>query len=598
VVRDANAVLGFRRLSIIDLASGHQPMATEEGHHIVFNGEIYNYRQIRRELESRGRRFRTASDTEVLLNVLALDGVQGLSKLYGMWGFGFLDVPRRRLWLGRDRLGIKQLYYTITDEALFFASEPKALIALPWVHAEFDEERLTDYLTFRSVPSPHTLFRGIKKLAPGTALEFDFSAWTSRIHQYWTPGAISAADPLPVDEAVDRVESALLESIRRRLVADVPVGALLSGGLDSSLVVAGMRRLGHRDIRTYSAVFPGYRADESSFSQRVAAAFGTVHHQRATRHDDFLNALPTWVGLNDDLVADASTLPLLLVSQLARESGCKVLLSGEGADELFAGYGSYHKFVLLRRGSRLVPSLVARRALVRRLARAGLVPGQDLPRVEEYFVRGGDYMGTAAVWGAPEIRQLLGDAAMHPPRASGSSLRDLGAFDFVRRIPDDLLVRTDRATMGASIEARVPFLDHELVELVQRVPNGLRAIAGLSKIALRIVAARWGVPRQTILHRKIGFQLPLGQWFREDLRPLSERVMRERLVPGLNYDYVAVLFERHWRGEGEFEEMLWRITALELWYRRWIANHAVKELDSTLDQRSNRRNIWSVLPAY
>jgi len=304
------------------------------------------------------------------------------------------------------------------------------------------------------------------------------------------------------------------------------------------------------------------------------------------------------VELNDDLVADASSLPLLLVSRLAREHGCKVLLSGEGADELFAGYGSYHKYVFLRRGARLLPSRGIREALVRKLAARGIVKPQDLPRVEEYFVREGDYMGTAAIWGAPEIERLVGAGDGRPPRASGTALRALGAFDFERRIPDDLLVRTDRATMGSSIEARVPFLDHELVELVQHVPNELRAIAGLSKIALRIVALRWGVPRQTVLHRKIGFQLPLAQWFRADLRPAVERALRERLVPRLNYDYVSAIFDRHTRGDGDYEEMLWRVTALELWYRRWIAGVAVKNLDPPMRHRSDRRNVGGMLPAY
>ena len=598
VIPECNAILGFRRLSIIDLASGHQPMSTDEGQHIIFNGEIYNYRDVRRGLEARGRRFRTASDTEVLLNSFAVDGVRGLAQLFGMWGFAFLDAPARRLWLARDRLGIKQLYYYQSDDAFFFASEPKALIALPWVRAEFDEEQLTDYLTFRCVPSPNTLFRGIKKLAPGTALEFDLRSWTARIDRYWTIPEATPSETLPVEEAVSKVEEGLLRSIDRRLVADVPVGALLSGGLDSSLVVAGMRRLGHREIRTFSAVFPGYRHDESGFSRRVAAAFGTAHHERPTRNEDFLDALPRWVELNDDLVADASSLPLLLVSQLARDSGCKVLLSGEGADELFAGYGSYHKYVFLRRGARLVPSRALRRRLVDLLVNRGVVRQQDLPRVAEYFVDAGEYMGTAAIWGARDIARLVGSSGGHPPRARGTALRALGAFDFVRRIPDDLLVRTDRATMGSSIEARVPFLDHELVELVQRVPNALRAIAGFSKIALRIVALRWGVPRQTVVHRKIGFQLPLAQWFRAELHSFSERMVRERLVPGLNYEMVSSLVTAHARGAGDFEEMLWRLTALELWYRRWIADATVNNLTCETAHRSDRRNISVMLPAY
>ena len=571
VIREANAIFGFRRLSIIDLAAGHQPMSTGSGHHIVFNGEVYNYREVRRQLEARGECFRTASDTEVLLRSLARDGIASLAKMYGMWGFAFLDVPGRRLWLVRDRLGIKQLYYAWSDRSILFASEPKALLALPGVRRELDTDQLTDYLTFRCVPSPDTLFRGVNKLGPGTAMEVDLDTWSFKIHRYWAPPTGQPEETIPLDRAVSAVEGALLESVRRRLVADVPVGALLSGGLDSSLVVAAMRRLGHPNILTFSAVFPGSRDDEAPFSRRVAERFGTVHNERPTAADDFLDVLPTWVELNDDLVADASSLPLLLVSRLARDRGCKVLLSGEGADELFSGYGSYHKYVFLRRGARLIPSRRLRARLLAGLAASGVVKPQDLPRVDEYFVHARDYMGTAAIWGPSAIEQLLTSGPQRvPARATGGRLTELGAFDFARRIPDDLLVRTDRATMGSSIEARVPFLDHELVELVHRVPSPLRAVAGFSKVALRLVALRWGVPMQTVAHRKIGFQLPLAQWFRGELRTLWEQILRERLIPRLNYDYVSTIFDAHLRNKGDFEEMLWRIGALELWYRRWI----------------------------
>ncbi|HTP29210.1 MAG TPA: asparagine synthase (glutamine-hydrolyzing) [Anaeromyxobacteraceae bacterium] len=582
VIPEANAILAFRRLSIIDLATGAQPMSTDTGQHIVFNGEIYNYREVRRELEARGQRFHTTSDTEVLLKGLALDGINSLTRLCGMWGLGFLDVPGRRLWLARDRLGVKQLYYSCTDQGIFFASEPKALLGLPWVRGEFNRDELANYLTFRCVPSPNTLFLGINKLAPGTVLEHDLEAWKSRVHRYWTAPEGGLEASVRFKDAVPLVEQALLEAVRRRLVSDVPVGALLSGGLDSSLVVAAMRRLGHPEIRTFAAVFPGSRDNEEPFSRRVAARFHTAHHEQPTRAGDFLESLPDWIELNDDLVADASSLPLLLVSRLARANGCKVLLSGEGADELFSGYGSYHKYLLLRQGAGLVPSPGLRRQIVTVLTALRLLKPQDLSRVREYFVRERGYLGTAALWGAEEIEELApAHDRYEPPRAAGRRLDDLGAFDFARRIPDDLLVRTDRATMGSSVEARVPFLDHELVELVHRIPRITRALPGLSKVALRIVAMRWGVPLQTVAHRKIGFQIPLARWFRTDLRAVLDRVLEERVVPGLNYEAASRIVGAHLRGGGEFEEMLWRVTALELWYRRWILGVPAGELLQT-----------------
>ncbi|HET8771531.1 MAG TPA: asparagine synthase (glutamine-hydrolyzing) [Gemmatimonadaceae bacterium] len=574
VVPDSRAVLAFRRLSIIDIAHGAQPMTNGRGQHLVFNGEIYNHRELRPALASRGTTFHSSSDTEVLLATLATDGVAGLAGVKGMFGFGLLDSLRGELLLARDRLGIKQLYYTETPAGFFFASEPKALLSLPGVRATFDKSQLPRYFAFRCVPSPATLFTGISRLEAGTVLRFDLATRRRTVQRYWS--LPTAADPVPLREAVDRFEEALLESVRRRLVADVPVGAFLSGGLDSSLVVAAMHRLGHKDIQTFTATFPGSRDDEAQFARRVSERFGTRHHERPVTADDCLAALPRWTTLNDDLVADASSVPLLLTSDVARAAGCIVLLSGEGSDELFGGYGAHHKFVLLNRLARLMPARAARERLAAAAASMGLVRAQDVPRVREYFERRAPYMGAAALAGEDDLTALLG--ALTPPRASraaGASLDDLCRFDFGTRIPDDLLVRTDRATMGASIEARVPFLDHDLVELVQRLPAAARMLPGISKTTPRALARRWEVPTQTILHRKIGFQLPIGAWFRGPMRDFWARVLRERAVPGVQYDEVARLYDRHLAGRGSFEEMLWRIAALESWHRRWVRDEPV-----------------------
>jgi asparagine synthase (glutamine-hydrolysing) len=575
VVPAANAVLAFRRLAIIDLATGDQPMSLAGTHYIVYNGEIYNYREIRGALEADGVRFRTASDTEVLLRTLARSGALGLHALRGMFAFAFLDLRRRMLLLARDRLGVKQLYFTSTPAGFFFASEPKALLALPWIRAEFAEEQLAAYFAFRCVPAPHTLFRGIQKLPAGCQLAYDLDTERPQPERYWTlpseredPGV-----PIPPGEALDALEATFLQAVRRRLIADVPVGAFLSGGLDSSTVVAAMQRLGHPEIRTFTAAFPGSSDDESAFARRVARRFRTGHHEHAASDEEFIAALPRWVELNDDLVADASSLPLYSVSRLAREHGCIVLLSGEGSDELFGGYGSYHKFALLRTLASVVPGERVRRALAAAFEGVGVFAPNDRPRVEEYFVGRRAYMGTAAVFGSRELSQLLNSTArvVSLPRATGTALAQLGAFDFERRIPDDLLVRTDRASMGASVEVRVPFLDHDLVDLCFRLAPGTRSLPGISKVVLRRLARRWHVPYQTIVHRKIGFQLPIGAWFRGPLRSLWTAVLRERMVPGLDYRVVVQLWRAHDSGKGQFEEALWRIAALELWYRRWVA---------------------------
>jgi asparagine synthase (glutamine-hydrolysing) len=575
IVSEANAVLGFRRLAIIDLDGGEQPMATRSDQYLVFNGEIYNYKDLRSWLTARGVRFEGASDTEVLLRTLVLDGESGLESLKGMFAFGFLDLARRQLLLARDRLGVKQLYYAQSSDGIFFASEPKALLALPWIKAALDTEVLAPYFTFRCVPSPRTLFRGISRLGAGCTLTYDIDTGKATSGRYWQlPEELP--DPAAEGSAVDRFEEALLEAVRRRLVADVPVGAFLSGGLDSALVVAAMQRLGHPDIQTFTATFPGFPDDESSLAQRVSRRFGTKHNEYPMAPDDFLAALPRWIDLNDDLVADASSLPLLRVSDMARNAGCLVMLSGEGADELFSGYGAYHKFVALRRLAALVPRRSRREWMLQRAESWGLVRAQDMPRVREYFLRQSAFMGTAALFGADHLRDLLSPEAFRHssslPSASATGLSALCRFDLGLRIPDDLLVRTDRATMGASIEARVPFLDHDLVAEVLSFRSTTRAIPGIGKIVPRLLARRWGVPGRTIVHRKIGFHIPLGDWFRGPLQGMWTTILRDRAVPGLQYDEVERLHRAHMNGNGHFEESLWRIAALESWYRRWICS--------------------------
>ncbi len=571
-IDDANAVFAFRRLAIIDLAAGDQPMSLPSGHHIIFNGEIYNYQSVRPALERESGPFRTSSDTEVLLRSVAARGVDGIAPLRGMFGFGFLDVPRRRLILARDRLGVKQLYYAETADGVFFASEPKALIALPWVKRELNASALPLFFNFRSVPAPETLFRGIAKLPPGFAREYSLDDLGTAVERaYWTYPEAKADDAMSAGEALDRFETAFVTAIERRLVSDVPVGAFLSGGLDSSLVVAGIHRLGRSDVQTITATFPESPDDERSFASAVASKFGLANHAVALRAAQFLEMVPRWFDLNDDLVADASSLPLISVSDRARAEGCIVMLAGEGADELFGGYGVYHKFGLLHRASRVIPGRGNRERVVSIARRLGVLRTEDEPRVREYLIEGRGFLGTAALLDSDALAVLVPSASgVAMPRARSAGFADLGAFDFARRIPDDLLVRTDRATMGASIEARVPFLDHDLVELVATLPASARTVPGISKVLLRRLALRWEVPWSTIAHRKIGFNVPIGTWFRGPLRGIWDDVLRRRAVPGLDYGIVADRVGAHLEGRASYDELLWRILSLEAWHARWI----------------------------
>ena len=576
VLGSTRAVLAFRRLAIIDRAGGDQPMTTGRGQHLLFNGEIYNFTDLRENLVRTGVPLRTRSDTEVLLWSLATRGTACLPDLLGMFAFAFLDETDRSLTLVRDRLGIKQVYYAHGPNGFFFASEPKALLDLTGTRPELNADRVPDYFVFRAVPAPDTLYRNVRKLPAGSTLRFCLDTGAIQTTSYWSV----PEDGAPVDQraGLDEFESVFLDAVRSRLVSDVPVGAFLSGGLDSSLVVAAMRKLGHHDLSTFTATFPNDRDDEGSFARRVARRFGTKHYELPIDPDSFLGRLPQWIDLNDDLVADASCLPLLGVSQLAREHGCIVLLSGEGSDELFAGYGSYHKFVGLNALHRVLPAAWLRRTAHAALERTHMVSRQDRPRVREYLLNGGGFMGTTALLDPAGLSELLHPMSLHNiaiARSRGRSLADLCAFDFSTRIPDDLMVRTDRATMGASIEARVPFLDHRVVEFAFRAPPALRALPGFSKILPRLLARRWNVPMHTILHRKIGFQLPIARWFRNELTAMWDMILAERLIDVMNYEHLSRLVELHRRRDADFGELLWRVAALELWYRRWIENRTM-----------------------
>ena len=522
---DAGAALGHRRLSIIDLAGGHQPIANEDHtRFIVFNGEIYNHREIRAYLEKKGHRYRTASDTETILHLVEEEGIEGLNRMNGMWGFAVWDALRRRLLLARDRLGIKPLYYAQIGHLLLFASEIKSLVASGLLPTDLDPAALASYLDLLYVPSPRTIFSGIRKLPPGHALVAD--AGGVRVERYWRP--TFTLDRVPVfEEAAERVKDLLTDAVKVRLLSEVPLGAFLSGGIDSSLVVGLMSRVMDRPVQTFTVGFQGEGwYDESGEAEAVARHFGTDHHALQVTSLDLPATLEETVPALDEPMCDPASIPTYLLSRYARR-WVTVALTGEGADELFGGYDKY-------RFEQLLAALGSWGLLA---GKAGCVlPLSRLPERARRAVEAAALTGPA--------RQLrlrstfAGDEASRLLRASRAGLHDAGrealeeaarsypSADPLNRIffqdlrtymQDDLLMKIDKMSMLASLEARVPFLDYRLVEFVFSLPSSYKLRAGKGKLLLKSAFPDF-LPPRTVRRRKHGFVLPIARWLRQDLK--------------------------------------------------------------------------------
>jgi asparagine synthase (glutamine-hydrolysing) len=597
--------LGHRRLSIIDLSQeGHQPMLSADGRFaITYNGEIYNFKELRERLADAGVRFRGASDTEVLVEAMAAWGVaETMSRLNGMFAFAVWDRHQRRLTLARDRMGEKPLYYGRIGQGFAFASELKALCRHPAFSGTIDRGALAAYLRHDCVPAPLSIYEGIRKLQPGHLLhveagETDVGESTA----YWSLSDVAAAglaDPLDgsPSEIVDHVESAVASAVGLRMVADVPVGAFLSGGVDSSLVVALMGVHGASPPRTFTIGFDDPTYDESVHAERVARHLGTDHTELRVTVDDIARAVSRMPAVYDEPFADSSQVPSFLVAEMTRRH-VTVSLSGDGGDELFAGYTRYQLF-----DRRLWH---ARRHLPRRVragvgAALGAVPPeawdraigwaapvlpssvrqsragdkvQKMARILEHDSARSAYTALMSRWKDPaEVLRddgPLGASTGLPWRESASVVDQLMYCDQAGYLPDDILAKVDRATMAVSLEARVPLLDHHLVELAWRVPLGLKLRGGTGKWLLRQALARH-VPLELFDRPKMGFGVPMGSWLRGPLRDWAEGLLdRRRLADGGLFDPAVVrdLWTRHLDRNDEWDgaTKLWNVLMFEAW---------------------------------
>lgn len=607
---DGHVALAHRRLAIVDLSEhGHQPMVSADARWtLVYNGEVYNHEELRRRLAAEGTRFGGTSDTEVLLAAVQSWGVvRALEAAEGMFALALWDRRDRALHLVRDRFGEKPLYYGWVGQTLAFGSELKALRALPDFAPELDRQAVALYLRHNCIPGTHSAYRGIAKLAPGTMVTIGLDDRPGTLPApvpYWSArDAVLAALDDPVtgtpEELTDRLEEVLVRSVGARMVADVPVGAFLSGGIDSSVVVALMQQVSARPVRTFTIGFDDKAFDESSDARAVAAHLGTDHTELVVGDTDAADVIPELPGIFDEPFADTSQIPVLLVSRLAR-SQVTVSLSGDGGDELFAGYNRHAYLERLwsqaarlpdgmRRALgaglvRLPPAAVDGAARVTELLPAAYrvrTPSTKVAKLGKVLASSGPedaYLGLVSHWADPDSMVLgAGTGASLAARPADwpqlpTVTEQMLWLDLVGYLPDDILTKVDRAAMAASLETRVPFLDRSVFDLAWRLPMDLKLRDGVTKWILRQVLYRH-VPRALVDRPKMGFGLPIGPWLRGPLRPWAEELLSERRLAAQGLlDPVPIrrAWDLHQSGRRDLAHELWDVIALQAWIDRWM----------------------------
>jgi asparagine synthase (glutamine-hydrolysing) len=597
----AGVGLGHRRLSIIDLSPlGHQPMTSADSRYVItYNGEVYNFVELRAELESRGHRFRGGSDTEVMLAAFVAWGVEkAVTRFVGMFAIGLWDRLTRTLYLIRDRIGVKPLYWCQHRGVVLFGSELKALMAHPAWQGEIDLEAAAAFVRYSYVPTPATIFRNVHKLPPASILVVK-AGETPRIAPYWRLRDVVAAGagrpPESEEEATDTLEAILRDSVRGRMIADVPLGAFLSGGIDSSTVVALMQAQSNRKVRTFSIGFrePGY--DEAQHAKAVAAHLGTDHTELYVTPREAIDVVPHLPEWFDEPFADSSQIPTYLVSAMTRKH-VTVALSGDGGDELFAGYPRYHIIEKMWRTLAVAPrplrgavgsalgkvpeplldklfALAPARlrplnggSKVRRLAALLSEPSVDGLAIELAAIWAHERRLVPAAKGAYRLRTESDLAALVPDPVSRMQY-----YDTLTYLPDDILTKVDRCSMAVALEAREPMLDHRLVEFTWTLPPRFKFDGKQSKRLLRKVLHRY-VPRELVERPKMGFSIPLAAWLRGDLKGWADDLLSPaRLSADGIFDAgeVRQLWDQHQSGAANRENVLWNVLMFQAWKRHY-----------------------------
>lgn len=590
------AGLGFRRLSIVDLAHGHQPLSNEDGTvWIVFNGEIYNYKPLREYLLSAGHKFRTETDTEVIVHLYEEEGIDCVKKLRGMFAIAIYDTRKRELYLARDYFGIKPLYYAHTGQGVVFGSEVKSILASGWINSEVSAQALWNFFTFQYVPDPDTMFQGVHKVPPGHYLVWNDEKLSVR--PYWKV-EFRPDDSKSLSYFAEGITERLRESVQAHLTGDVPRGAFLSSGIDSTAIVSLMRE--QESVQTFSIGFEGApeELNELTLARETARYLGTDHHNVWIDAKRYQDELPRLVYYQEDPVADASAMALYFVSEVA-SSFVKVVLSGEGADELFAGYPIYHEPLSLRMFDYL--PLWLRRALGR------------VARVLPYGMKGKSFLHRGSL---PLERRFIGNAQIFTEDAKAELLRLSGlgevtsAFsvtdpyyqqsrhlDDVTRmqyvdvhtwLPGDILMKADKMTMANSLELRVPFLDKEVFEFASTVPLKYRLAGGTTKYALR--QAMKGIVPEFVYNRpKLGFPVPIRHWIRKEMLDFVWDVVRSSKTDAfINRSYVENLIQEHVHGGRDHWREIWTVLNFMLWHQIFV-EHSLSFLPAVSPRVGVRR---------
>ncbi|HUO14442.1 MAG TPA: asparagine synthase (glutamine-hydrolyzing) [Verrucomicrobiae bacterium] len=578
--------LGMRRLSIIDLAGGHQPVFNEDKTvWIVFNGEIYNFPELRAELEKRGHRFRTHTDTEVIVHLYEDLGSECVQKLRGMFAFALYDERRGGLLMARDRFGKKPLHYALSRNRLLFGSEIKSIHAIAPELTAINHEALLQYMYFGYIPDPSTAFLQIHKLPPGHLLEFEKGQ--VRVRQYWDLPQYGSHSPQSEEECLEELEGRLAEAVRIRLISDVPLGALLSGGTDSSTVVALMAQASSKPVKTFSIAFKHDDFNEARYARLVAQRFGTDHHELVIE-PNILEAVEALSRSLEEPFGDSSMLPTYFVSCMARKH-VTVALSGDGGDEIFAGYDRYA--INLRRDLLgILPSAAGRfyrknifpwlpkNMRGRRLSYSVSLPWHEryvdsisfVPMFErEMPLLSGDFRKILSNGGNPEkvMYRLFDQAPAKDP------VDKLLYVDTKGYLVGDILTKVDRMSMATSLEVRVPILDHVFVEWVTALPTKWKLRGKQQKYILRKLAERVGVPHEALYRNKQGFAMPLVHWIRHELKDLIMSALLEpRTLQRGYFEPTAIerLFDEHFSGRRDHSGGIWRLLMLELWHRNYL----------------------------
>ncbi|MCK1519568.1 MULTISPECIES: asparagine synthase (glutamine-hydrolyzing) [unclassified Bradyrhizobium] len=598
---EAGVALVHRRLSIVDLSpAGHQPMHSADGRYvIVYNGEVYSHLPIRAEIEATGHRFRGHSDTEVMLESFARYGIRATAdRLIGMFAIAIWDKQTRTLKLLRDRLGIKPIYWAKIAGLFMFGSELKALRQHPGWTPRIEPAAVASFTRHNYIPAPHSIYQGVHKLEPGTILTLEFGR-EPQLEKFWDARQVALdgiRNPLTGDDAslVEQLETLLVDAVRKRMMADVPLGAFLSGGIDSSTVVALMKAANVGPVKTFSIGFEEKAFNEAPHAAAIAKHLGTDHTELIVTSQQALEVVPKLSEIFDEPFADSSQIPTYLVSAMTREH-VTVALSGDGGDELFSGYNRYQ---LTRRSWRML-SLVP--APLRRALAAGLtsvsterwnaifeyLPEHSYPRlpgdkihkfanvlglndVDELYRRLISHWDPSRI--APSLAETRGVLWDSSVRTDFPNLLDRMQFlDSVTYLPDDILTKVDRASMAVALEARVPLLDHRVVEMAWRLPHSVKIRRGVSKWLLRQVLYRY-VPKSLVERPKMGFAIPLDEWLRGPLRQWAENLLSEKRLRETDFFDVA-LIRRHWTEhlsrKRNWQYALWDVLMFESWRERW-----------------------------